>query len=631
MNQQLYKFSPLLASVMSLVVYLLTMSRGVMPIDAGELAASQYTLGISHPSGYPLFNIIGFLWSKLPIGSVIFRLNLLCAIWVAIANFFLIKTALLILNHSFKQTNSPKKNNQKITEKKSDENSHHPLHLIASIAGVLMIGFCTTWWIQSAGVEVYSLHLALLTAFIFVFIRNYIKPITTAKDWALAGLLLGLCFTNHLTSILILPGILLLYFMKMKFNMASIKMGIIFAVAAFIIFIAFYGFMMSRAGSSPEVNYGNPQNMEYLKRHVSGWQFQSFMGNEKKSNTTMSLFFENFTQQSAIIGVLLFLGGIVFTFMKNPKIAAFWMLNLFATLIYASQYDIHDIENYFLLAYLSASIFICFCIYWIFTLIKGIEKNKVAYLFLLIPVLPLIMNFKDADQSKLNYIDEYSIAALNSVEPNALIVSREWDVLVSPLYYYHLVENQRPDVLILDKELLRRSWYSNQIKAWDGNFAGNLQKQMDEFNEAVLPFERQEKFNPSLIQQKFEAYITAILSEYKNRPVYVSSLVLDADIARGVDVKLPAGTILVPDAYFYRVVPADTSIYYPLAKPLDYQVKFTEAKKENKFERQILNFSMSVLSSRVGYEMNYGKKEEAKKIVEVMQSIDPSVQMPEGL
>jgi hypothetical protein len=108
-------------------------------------------------------------------------------------------------------------------------------------------------------------------------------------------------------------------------------------------------------------------------------------------------------------------------------------------------------------------------------------------------------------------------------------------------------------------------------------------------------------------------------------------LVLDADIARGVDVKLPAGTILVPDAYFYRVVPADTSIYYPLAKPLDYQVKFTEAKKENKFERQILNFSMSVLSSRVGYEMNYGKKEEAKKIVEVMQSIDPSVQMPEGL
>ena len=40
---------------------------------------------------------------------------------------------------------------------------------------------------------------------------------------------------------------------------------------------------------------------------------------------------------------------------------------------------------------------------------------------------------------------------------------------------------------------------------------------------------------------------------------------------------------------------------------------------------------MSVLSSRVGYEMNYGKKAEARKVIEIMQGIDPSIKMPEGL
>src|SRR5688572_1414779 len=151
-------YAPAVVSVITFLVYFTTMSRGVMPIDSGELAASQYTLGISHPSGYPLFNLIGYLWSKIPIGSVIFRLNLLCAIWVALANFFLIKTALIVLYHflpSVVYVKGPKKN-KPIAIKQE----FHPFPaLVSAISGVLMIAFCKTWWVQSAGVEVYSLQM----------------------------------------------------------------------------------------------------------------------------------------------------------------------------------------------------------------------------------------------------------------------------------------------------------------------------------------------------------------------------------------------------------------------------------------------------------------------------------------
>jgi len=633
MSSKIEKYAPLATSVITLVVYILTMSKGVMPIDAGELAASQYTLGIAHPSGYPLFNIIGFLWSKLPIGSVIFRLNLLCAIWVALTNLFLVKTAFAILKNSVLPKQTEKKGSQKKDAPATAvASSSYLLMFLASASGILILAFCKTWWIQSAGVEVYSLHVALLAAFFFVFITTIFKAQAARKDWVISGILLGLCLTNHLTSTLILPSVVIIYFWKMNFKKEAFISGTILAVSAFVIFAGLYGFMMMRAGSNPLVNYGNPENMEYLNRHVQGWQFQAFMdAKDKKGNSSVADFFQFFIEQTAVVGFLLALVGFVFACTRNTKMAVFLTINLLATLIYISMYDIHDIENYFLLGYISLGIFMAMGIYPLLMRIKNAEKSKAIYLFLLLPVIPLVFNYSRADQSKLTYIDDYSIAALNSVDDNAIILSSEWDVFVSPAYYYHLVEKQRPDVTILDKELLRRSWYHNQIEAWDKTLASKIQNPSEEFNEAVLPFERKQKFNPAIIQEKFESYITSILNEYKTRPVYVSSLVLDADIARGVDVKLPPGTILIPDAYFFRLVPNDTSVYYPLSKPLEYNVNFAENAKDEKFQRMILNFSMNVLSSRVGYEMGYGKKEEARKIVLILQKIDPKISMPEGL
>jgi hypothetical protein len=626
MNSRLIKYAPLASSLVTLVVYIFTMSRGVMPIDAGELAASQYSLGVSHPTGYPLFNILGFLWSKIPIGTVIFRLNLLCAIWVAFANFFMVKTAFLVLKNTSFAIPTPKTGG-----KKGEKTTLVPptlLQILASVSGILILAFCKTWWIQSAGVEVYSLHVALLALFFFMFIKTYYMPSPTKKNWLVVGLLLGLCFTNHLTSILVLPAVMVLYFLKMKFNRESLVSGLWLAGAFSLVFVLLYGFMMMRAAASPMANFGNPHNWEYLQRHITGWQFKVFVGGK---NNSVANFFTYFTNQTGVIGLLLFLTGLVFGSMKNGRMAIFWGLNLICTLIYISQYNIHDIENYFLLGYMSIAVFMALGIYGLLTRIKGIATNKAVYLLLALPALPLALNYSQADQSKLHYIDEYSTSALNSVEDNAIILSLEWDFFVSPMYYYHLVEKRRPDVLILDKELLRRSWFYNQIKTWDPVFAGKIEKQALEFNKAVMPFERNLTKDGANIQPRFEAYITAILNEYKNRPVYISSQILDANLARGVDVKLPQGTILVPDAYFFRVVPADTSIYYPLARPLVYNVHFTDHKKENKYERLILNASMNVLSARVGYEMGFGKKAEARKIVQIMQEIDPAIKMPEGL
>src|SRR3989339_1682536 len=64
------------------IIYLFTLAPSVIQIDSGELAAVQKTLGIAHPTGYPLFTLLGYLFTLLPLPfNDIYKLNLLAAIW----------------------------------------------------------------------------------------------------------------------------------------------------------------------------------------------------------------------------------------------------------------------------------------------------------------------------------------------------------------------------------------------------------------------------------------------------------------------------------------------------------------------------------------------------------------------
>jgi hypothetical protein len=74
----------ILLFLISFCVYLATMSRSVGFTDSGELAAVVCTLGIAHPTGYPLFTLLGRLWTMIPFPvEEILKLNLFSAFLVA--------------------------------------------------------------------------------------------------------------------------------------------------------------------------------------------------------------------------------------------------------------------------------------------------------------------------------------------------------------------------------------------------------------------------------------------------------------------------------------------------------------------------------------------------------------------
>ena len=94
------KYFYLLTAFFVFVVYLFTIAPSVVQIDSGELATVQITLGIAHPTGYPLFTLIGFLFSLIPLPfTKIFQMNLLAAIYCSASIGVFVYTVKFVLDN----------------------------------------------------------------------------------------------------------------------------------------------------------------------------------------------------------------------------------------------------------------------------------------------------------------------------------------------------------------------------------------------------------------------------------------------------------------------------------------------------------------------------------------------------
>jgi hypothetical protein len=81
------------AALAALWVYAVTLSSTVTwrnhGEDSGDLLVASATLGIPHPTGYPLYVVLGRVASLVPIGSLAYRINLVSALAGAAGVYFL--------------------------------------------------------------------------------------------------------------------------------------------------------------------------------------------------------------------------------------------------------------------------------------------------------------------------------------------------------------------------------------------------------------------------------------------------------------------------------------------------------------------------------------------------------------
>lgn len=81
------------AFIVPLCVYAASARRDVWFWDTGEMDTVPWIAGIAHPTGFPAYVVIGFVFSHvLPFGSVAFRMSLMSGLALSVAAWFVART-----------------------------------------------------------------------------------------------------------------------------------------------------------------------------------------------------------------------------------------------------------------------------------------------------------------------------------------------------------------------------------------------------------------------------------------------------------------------------------------------------------------------------------------------------------
>jgi len=518
------------AVAISLLVYFLTANPSVTFTDAGELAAVASTLGIAHPTGYPLFTLLGHLWTKLPLPlSPVRKMNLFAALCTALSVFLFYRIMLELLGRSSGAA-APADRPARQT-------------LIAA-ATALTYAFARTVWEQATSTEVYSLHLLMLQASILLFLRA-----ERLRQWLLWAFVLGLSFSNHLTTILIAPATIYLFFKKMGIRRQAFvliaKMALPFAAG-----LCLYLYLPLRSApwfpfqhlGIPEFDWGRVcRGLDKFFQHVGGAQYRVWMFSSGDWPTQLKTFFALTPYQLAWIGIPLFIVGL-WKLQRAAK-PTFWFLILLiiGCVFYSMNYSIHDISSYFLLAWVASL--------WLVGI--GLDALAVRWksglvLSAVLPLTAFALNFRVNNHSKDYLVLDYTRNLVDNLEPNAILISAQWDFFCSAFWYLQRVEGYRPDVVLIEKELLRRTWYPLQLRRWYPQTVARSEWELALFEEDLQLFESGKPYGAARIQARFVAFLNSVVERnIVDRPVYATADVLQTEpgVAAGY-LKLPQGFAL---------------------------------------------------------------------------------------
>ena len=501
-------------------VYLVTLSPTVGLIDSGELAAGCRLLDILHPTGYPLYTMLGRLASLVPVAAVVNRVAALSALFAAAGvGLFLLLGLRLGLSRTTAGT------------------------------GALLLGFSFPVWAVAVDVEVYSLTLVLVLLLWLV-----AESAERGGPLLILGYLAGLALTNHMSAASSVLGaaltVILIEVQRTKSKGQRAEAGVRFRhlsllLCAFLLGVSPYLFLVLRARAGPLFAWGNPYNLERFWWHATGRQYQVWMFSESSAEVM-----RNVGRGAALLArsflyvlVPVVLYGAVHLFRTRRSLAAGLSVSAVAAFGYAVNYSIPDIESYYLPCLVALAVFG----------VVGLEElvrrmGKWRHAVWVAGLAALALNF-GAGSKRGDYVAcDQAMNTLASAAPNATIITDWWDVY-SPVFYLQHVEHVRPDVCIIDKELLRRSWYFNYLARAYPWLVERSAAEIAQYREYLDRFEHNRLRDPNEIQRRYVAMLASFVTRNPARPAYTTF-----DAEAGTDAReLLSGIARVPVGLLFQL------------------------------------------------------------------------------
>ncbi len=446
---------PVSLFALTFVVYLSTLSPTLGEADSFEFQVVSYTLGIAHPTGYPLYILLGKLATLLPIGNVAYRVNLISPLFASLA----VVCLYLCLVHLTR---------------------HRAISLLATLA----FAFSRTFWSQAVIAEVYTLNAFFVALVLYLVLKS--KKLLTAFVY-------GLSLTNHLTMALLAPAMAIYTLLtrlwtnprrmsrnqvfgtlgtqetcncdnshlprnhngekKPGFSFTNIIKKILPAAGLFLFGLAAYLYIPLRWPAL----HGRPMALGEFATLVLGSRFRGALHWDAwlKDPERYLILGRLMLEQYGWVGLGLGLLGLAWLLAKRRREAILLLVAYVAYFAYGLNYYVPDISAFIIPAHLIFAI-------WVGAGLRALWQaaNKLApsspllitcfsLLVALLPLSLLVTNLPQVDMSQHGW-EAYRwgqyVLGLNLPPEAAILADSE---KIAPLYYLQHVEGVRPDLDII--------------------------------------------------------------------------------------------------------------------------------------------------------------------------------------
>jgi len=476
--------------LISFLVYLRTLSPGLVFGDGPELATAAYVLGVPHPTGYPLYMLLLRLWMFLPIGEPIVAAHLFSAVCGAVAAGLAAVVVCDLLSQLFSAW--PRK-----------------ALLVLSVCVGLLCAFLRVEWENSVVTEVYALHMVFAMGFVRAV--QLFERRRDRRSFYLAAVCFALGLAHHrLSSSFFVPIALLGYLGWKSWGRKQALSAFLLAGGIVVLGLLFYLYLPLRAAARPPINWGNCVTWDAFYRHVSGKEYisQRFLSLAPGAPFVLSwwlrheyLVLQEFVGQIAahafpvrlhelmlldnrmyfapslaafLLGTSVFLLAVVGYrqwFRCAPLLAGATVLIGLHNFAVILLYNIADITDYIA--------FVLWCIY--IGMILGVLKlaasaaakmpshwlrprAEYAYAAVVFPLAVFLTNFSECDESRRDDAEQYSYFVLplkkeQMPENSVLVTAADFDIFCS--WYRQLVRKERTDVFVFGGNFISSPWYES--------------------------------------------------------------------------------------------------------------------------------------------------------------------------
>ena len=446
---------------LSLGGYLRSLAPGLLPGDSGELQTLSYLLGNTHPTGYPVYLLIGKVFTWLPVGDIAYRINLLSAVMAALTVAGVYLAGRLLTGRR-----------------------------LAALVGALALAVAPTFWSQAVIAEVYTPGAAFLVAVLLGLLLWDVHR--RPRDLFIAGIMGGLGLGVHLSVALLAPAAGVFLFISWWRGRASGRavwrpalLGALTGVG--VMLIAF----LALDWKDPPANFFDSAVLptrsswgfgaaelngpfERLAFDLSGRQFHSLMFADppKVMPRLAGEYWDSLPHELSwwIVGLAGL--GILSLLVRRWRLAVLFLLALAVHWLYAFNYDLWDLYVFFIPGYVLLAVLASAGLGW---LVDGLHRlirwqigrlvveSALAVAVVVVGVWPVFapnmilvrigrpafdFDGYPADSFGMNGVHRQATAIVRSLDENAIVFT-DWYWLY-PFYYAAHIEQGRTDLMFIE-------------------------------------------------------------------------------------------------------------------------------------------------------------------------------------